>query len=321
MWVHRDLDSLPGFKNAVLTIGAFDGVHLGHREVIRQLREEAAKCRGESVIVTFEPHPRLVLNGSRAEIHLLTTLEEKIFLLEKEGVDHLVVVPFTRAFSELPARDYVSGFLVDKFSPHTIILGYDHHFGHNREGNIATLRKMASGYGFEVLEIPPRLVHHITVSSTDIRKCLERGEIARANELAGYPYLLNGKVIHGDKRGRELGFPTANLSLPASHKLIPARGVYAARATVPSPVLGTPDRGRTFDSAVNIGFRPTFDGGELRIEAYILDFDEDLYGRSVMLSFYAYIRPDIRFSSADALVARMKDDVTAVRAFFNGSSS
>lgn len=321
MVVHRDLDLLPAFKNAAVTIGTFDGVHLGHREVIRQLREEAASCHGESVIVTFEPHPRLVLNGGHANVHLLTTLEEKIFLLEKEQVDHLVVVPFTPAFSELSASEYISHFLVNKFSPHTIIIGYDHRFGHNREGNISLLQEMAAQYNYKVLEIPPHVIHHITVSSTGIRKYLQQGNITEANELAGYQYLLNGKVAHGDKRGRVLGFPTANLSVLSKEKLIPADGVYAARVTLPSPVFHINGQYETFDSAVNIGRRPTFKGNERRVEAFIFDFDRNIYGQEMMISFYGFIRPDLAFDSVDDLISRMHEDVAEVKSFFSGLSS
>lgn len=321
MLVHRDLNMLPVFKNAVITIGTFDGVHLGHRQVIHQLREEAARCNGESVIVTFEPHPRLVLKENSAPVHLLTTLEEKIFLMEKEKVDHLVVVPFTHAFSELSAMDYISGFLIDKFHPHTIIIGYDHRFGHNREGNIAMLSKLAPRYNFRALEIPPHVIHHIAVSSTAIRKHLLKGEITAANELLGYPYLLNGEVIHGDKRGRELGFPTANLST-LSGKLIPAQGIYAAKVIIPSPVSTTASLAHeTFEGAVNIGFQPTFEGKEERIEAFILHFDRDIYNQKIMVSFYHYIRADAKFSTVDALIQKMNEDVRQVDDYFNGSSS
>lgn len=321
MLVHRDLNLLPVFRNAVVTIGTFDGVHLGHRQVIGQLREEALRCDGESVIITFEPHPRLVLNGKKSSLHLLTTLEEKIYLLSKQQVDHLVVVPFTRAFSELSATDYISGFLVDRFHPHTIIIGYDHRFGHNREGDIAMLHRLGPQYYFKAVEIPKQVLHHITVSSTNIRKHLSKGEIKAANELAGYPYMLSGKVIHGDKRGRKLGFPTANMAVPVAEKLIPAEGIYAGKVMVPSPVSQNNARTETFEAAINIGSQPTFDGHEQRIEAFIFDFDYDIYNRDIMISFYDFIRKDIRFADAESLVEQMKKDVQQIRTFFNGASS
>lgn len=321
MLVHRDLDSLPVFKNAVVTIGTFDGVHLGHRKIITQLHDQALRCQGESVIITFEPHPRLVLNGNKPPVHLLTTLEEKIFLLEKEHVDHLVVVPFTKAFSQQSAEDYIVAFLVNKFCPHTIIIGYDHRFGHNREGGIGMLQDLAPRYGYQVLEIPAHVIHHITVSSTAIRKHLQQGDIGEANELLGYSYLVNGKVVTGDKRGRELGFPTANLSVSSPEKLIPGQGIYAARVDVPSPLSHPREQPETFMSAVNIGYQPTFDGKMLRVEAHMLDFNQDIYGRDMMISFYRYIRPDIKFSTPDELINRMKEDVEEVKVFFSGSSS
>lgn len=321
MLVHRDLNSLPVFKNAVVTIGTFDGVHLGHQQVIRQLREEALLCNGESVIITFEPHPRLVLNNRKAPISLLTTLEEKIYLLSKQEIDHLVVVPFTRAFSEQTAADYISGFLVDLFHPHTIIIGYDHRFGHNREGDFSMLQNIGIQYHFKAREIPRQVLHHITVSSTGIRKHLLNGEIAEANELAGYPYMLSGEVIHGDKRGRTLGFPTANLAIPVREKLIPADGVYAVKVTIPSPVGEDNSSMEVFDAALNIGKLPTFDGHEQRIEAFIFDFDRDIYNRKIMISFYDFIREDIKFPDVASLVRQMTKDVRRIRTFFNGASS
>jgi riboflavin kinase/FMN adenylyltransferase len=321
MLVHRNLDRLPSFKNAVVTIGTFDGVHSGHRQIIKQLNAEAEKCQGESVIITFDPHPRQVLSPHNKPLHLLTTLEEKIFLLEKQQVDHLVIVPFTRAFSELSASAYIADFLVSKFQPHTIIIGYDHHFGHNREGNIQLLRRVQSQYHFRVVEIPRQVVHDLTVSSTKIREHLMAGNVKVANELLGYPYFISGVVVHGDKRGRELGFPTANIVPADPQKLIPAEGVYAASIHIPSPAAcpGGEQAGKkasgvlSFGGAANIGRIPTFQGKEQRVEVYIFNFDKDIYDQKIRLSFYDYIRPDIRFDNAEALVARMQEDVKEIK--------
>jgi riboflavin kinase/FMN adenylyltransferase len=315
MQVHRDLESLPSFTRAVITIGAFDGVHCGHRSIIAQVKEEARKCNGESVIITFDPHPRMVLSPDKAKLQLLTTLEEKIYLLEGEQIDHLVVVPFTRAFSELSAEAYVSDFLVSKFDPHVIIIGYDHHFGHNREGNIELLHRMKSRFGFRVVEIPGQVVHDLTVSATKIRHYIQKGEVRLARELLGYPYFLSRPVVHGDGLGRQLGFPTANLFVGDVQKLIPASGVYATQVRIPTPVgRAVPANGRIYSGAASIGYRPTFGGKDLRVEVYLLDFAGDLYGEQVQLSFFDYIRPELSFDQTEALVAKMHEDVALVRA-------
>lgn len=304
MQVHRDLHHLPDFRNAVITIGTFDGVHSGHQYILQQLQEAAEACNGETVIITFDPHPREVLAPHDKNVRLLTTLDEKIRLLEQRGIHHLVVVPFTKAFSELSARAYLEDFLIRTFRPHTIIIGYDHRFGHNREGGLELLEAEQQQFGFQLLEIPPQVVHDLTVSSTKIRQSLQNGAVQLANELLGYPYFLNGTVVHGDKMGRQLGFPTANIHLNDGRKLIPAQGVYAVTVET---------GGRRFKGALNIGTRPTFNGAELRIEVYILDFNEEIYGENIRVSFLDYIRADKKFDSVDALISQMKNDVEKAR--------
>ncbi|WP_343303407.1 bifunctional riboflavin kinase/FAD synthetase [Chitinophaga niabensis] len=304
MQVHRDLQQLPDFRNAVITIGTFDGVHTGHQYILQQLQEAAEACHGETVIITFDPHPREVLAPQNKTVHLLTTLDEKIQLLEKWGIHHLVVVPFTKAFSELSATAYLEDFLISTFRPHTIIIGYDHRFGHNREGGLELLEAEQQKFGFQLLEIPQQVVHDLTVSSTKIRNSLQEGAILLANELLGYPYFINGKVVHGDKMGRQLGFPTANIALHDSRKLIPAQGVYAVKVTV---------AGKEWKGALNIGTRPTFNGSELRIEVYILDFNEEIYGAEIHVSFIEFIRADKKFDAVDALVVQITDDVVKAR--------
>lgn len=304
MQVHRDLQQLPDFRNAVITIGTFDGVHTGHQYILQQLQEAAEACHGETVIITFDPHPREVLAPHNKTVHLLTTLDEKIQLLEKWGIHHLVVVPFTKAFSELSATSYLEDFLISTFRPHTIIIGYDHRFGHNREGGLELLEAEQQKFGFQLLEIPQQVVHDLTVSSTKIRNSLQEGAILLANELLGYPYFINGKVVHGDKMGRQLGFPTANIALHDSRKLIPAQGVYAVKVAV---------AGKEWKGALNIGTRPTFNGSELRIEVYILDFHEEVYGAEIHVSFIEFIRADKKFDAVDALVVQITDDVVKAR--------
>ncbi len=313
MQVHRDLGSLPPFTKAVITIGTFDGVHRGHQKIIQQVKEEAKKCGGESVLITFDPHPRQVLSSRGHSPELLNSLDEKILLLEKHQIDHLIVVPFTNAFSKLSATEYVEDFLVEKIHPHIIVIGYDHHFGHNREGNIHLLRQMESHYQFRVEEIPEQIVHDITISSTRIREYLKTGQTGLANELLGYPYFISGKVVHGDKRGRKLGFPTANIQPGNDHKLIPAEGTYSAKVVIPSPVLQAASIGTVYKGAANIGHAPTFNGTRKRVEVYIINFNNNIYGSTLLLQLYHFIRPDKKFTDALALKSQMQEDVENIR--------
>src|SRR5450432_2762223 len=247
MVVHTDIENLPFFKNAVITIGTFDGVHTGHLRIIHQLTKEAANINGESVIITFHPHPRMVIDvasqaSSRSnyeELKLLNTLPEKIELLQKQDIDHVVIVPFTIAFSEQSPEEYIKDFLVSKFHPHTIITGYDHHFGKNRQGNYKLLEFYQSEYNFKVNEIPEHVLHNVTISSTKIRHALEEGDINTANEYLGYSYFFEGKVIEGEKLGRTLGYPTANILITDNNKLVPGNGVYAVEVSFNEPT-GSP---------------------------------------------------------------------------------
>lgn len=270
------------------------------------MQETAAACDGESVIITFDPHPREVLQPGGAPVKLLTTLEEKTELLAKQGIDHLVIVPFTREFSELSARAYLEDFLIEKFNPHTIIIGYDHRFGHNREGGLELLEAEQNRYGFQLVEIPQQIVHDLAVSSTKIRKSLQDGNIQLANELLGYHYFLEGTVIHGDKMGRQLGYPTANIELPDPRKLIPAQGIYAIKVYLdkqPSPLKGV----------MSIGTRPTFNGIDLRLEAHIFDFSQEIYDRLLRVEIISYIRANLKFDNIQDLIAQMDKDSLAAK--------
>jgi riboflavin kinase/FMN adenylyltransferase len=306
MRIHRDLTHLPALRRAVITIGTFDGVHSGHRYIIQQLQETAAACDGETVIITFDPHPREVLQPGGPPVKLLTTLDEKIELLSKEGIDHLVIVPFTHAFSELSAQAYLEEFLIEKFNPHTIIIGYDHRFGHNREGGLELLEAEQNRYGFQLVEIPQQVVHDLAVSSTKIRKSLQEGNIQLANELLGYPYFVEGTVIHGDKMGRQLGFPTANIAVSDIRKLIPVEGIYAIRVYL--------DRqSNPLNGVMSIGTRPTFNGADLRVEAHIFDFSQEIYDKVIRVELISYIRANQKFDNIDALVAQMHKDSQEAR--------
>jgi len=303
MLVHHRTDNLPAFRNAVITIGTFDGVHKGHQLIIDQLKQEAAAINGETVIITFHPHPRKIIGGKSGKLYLLTTLDERIRLLASAGIDHLVVVPFTDAFSAQDASAYISDFLVNLFHPHTIIIGYDHRFGKNRQGDYHLLEDMSVKYNYAVKEIDEQVLNEVTISSTRIREALTRGDIKTANAFLGYPYFFEGEVIHGDKRGRAIGYPTANLKVTDQDKLIPADGVYAVRVRMHDNHSKS-----IINGMMNIGFRPTVDGLNHMIEINLFDFNQDIYGKKMEVSLVQRIRGEQKFSGLDALKAQLKKD-------------
>lgn len=304
MQVHRQLNHLPVFNKAVITIGSFDGVHTGHQQIIRQLKEEATKVGGESIIITFYPHPRKVIGSAQTEFNLLTTLDEKIELLNKAQIDHLVVVPFTRDFSDQPALSYIKDFLFSHFHPHTIIIGYDHRFGKNREGNFELLENYKTEFEYEVKEIPEHVLNKITVSSSKIREALLKGEVQTATELLGYDYFFEGLVVHGDKRGRTIGFPTANLRMEDKEKLVPGNGVYAVKCYVRINTGET----AVFNGMMNIGIRPTVNGLSRMIEVNIFDFNEDIYGKQMKVQMIKRLRDERKFSGLDELKTQLHND-------------
>lgn len=304
MRVYTDLQTLPSFRNAVVTIGSFDGVHHGHRLILKKMHAMAQAIDGESVVITFDPHPRTVLNSGEPHFKLITTTAEKIAQLKAEQVDHVVVAPFTAEFAGQSAEAYVRDFLVQHFQPKIIVIGYDHRFGNKREGNLDTLRAAAPRYGFEVVEIPAQQIDEIAVSSSKIRKALEASDIRKANRLLGHPYGFLGEVQHGDGLGRKLGFPTANLAVEDPYKLILPPGIYAARARVGE---------RRFDAMLYIGYRPSIEGKtQLRVEVNLLDFDEDLYGQVLSVEVLDFVRGDQKFDSLEALVAQIAADKTVI---------
>jgi len=300
MRVFKGLDNLPPFKNPVLTIGTFDGVHLGHAKIIERLRKKAIEVDGESIIITFDPHPRFVVAPNSTPIELLSTSQEKIKALQALHVDNVVIVPFTKAFSDISAEAYIRDFIVSNFHPHTIIIGYDHHFGKNRQGNYQLLESVKATYGFQLEEIPVQEIEHIAVSSTKIRAALHIGDIKKANELAGKYYTLEGVVIHGEKRGRLIGFPTANVHVGDVHKLIPANGVYAVKAYLKETV---------YKAMLNIGVRPTVSSSNHRsIEVNIIDFDQDIYDETLRIEFVDKLRDETKFNGIDELIAQLTID-------------
>ncbi|NCI51167.1 bifunctional riboflavin kinase/FAD synthetase [Sediminibacterium roseum] len=306
MKVHRELaGSLPEFKQAVVTIGTFDGVHLGHRQILSQLKEEAARIGGETVIITFHPHPRKIISSVPGDIKLLNTLPEKIALLEKEGIDHLVVVPFDHVFANQTAEEYVKDFLYRYFRPHTVIIGYDHRFGKGREGDYHLMKTYGENLGFEVKEISEQLINEIVISSTKIRRALMENEVDTANEFLGYPYFFEGTVIEGNKLGRTIGYPTANLHVASEEKLIPGDGVYAVTCTT-RPPGGM--QSVAYKGMMNIGLRPTVDGKKRVIEVNIFDFDKDIYGQTLQVHLHSHLRGEVKFNGLDALKAQLEKD-------------
>jgi len=310
MKVHRDILSLIPFTKAVVTIGTFDGVHAGHRKLIERIKELAHQEGGESVLITFEPHPRSVIYPDES-LKLLTTLEEKTELLKSFDIDHLVVAPFTKEFSLLSAREYAEHFLFTKFHPAVVVMGYNHQFGHHRDGNIELLRKLSSQYHFRVEEIEKQLVDEIEVSSTRIRIALQEGDVETANHLLGHNYSLEGNVIKGDQLGRKLGYPTANILVEDKFKLIPADGIYAIKAHIAegsSPVNGV----------MSIGMRPTVSGKHRTIEAHLFNFDQDIYQKKIKVDFIQWIRDETKFKTLELLTAQMKSDEAKARSILEG---
>lgn len=300
MKVYRSLEQLPVFTKAVITIGTFDGVHLGHQQIIKQLLQEAKATGGESVLISFYPHPRKILQPER-NIAQLTTLEERIELLKQQGLDNLVVVQFNKQFSEQTAQQYIKDFLVDLFHPSLIIIGYDHKYGNNREGDYVLLEQMGETFNYVVEEIPQQLLNEVAVSSTKIRDALQNGKIETANQLLGYSYFFKGYVIEGNKLGRKLGFPTANLQMEDPDKLVPANGVYAVEAQIEG-------ESRILKGMMNIGTRPTVDGSRRMIEVNLFDFDEDIYNRHLKVYVKYHLRDEHKFDGLDKLTEQLHKD-------------
>jgi riboflavin kinase / FMN adenylyltransferase len=303
MQVHHSIAALPAFTHAVITIGTFDGVHTGHRQIIQLMKTEAAAIGGETVIITFHPHPRRVI-GTNRPLYLINTLEEKLQLLQQNGIEHVVVVPFTEAFASQTAEEYIRDFLVKTFKPHTIIIGHDHRYGNNRQGDFQLLEDQAAVYGYRVKEIPGFMLDDVTISSTRIREALLKDDIKEANHFLGYPYFFSGTVVQGNKLGRTIGYPTANLQIQNEQKLVPGNGVYAVQAS-----LGA--NGLLLKGMMNIGVRPTVDGSKRVIEVNLFDFDKDIYGQTLTVTILTHLRQEEKFNGLDALKAQLANDKLA----------
>jgi riboflavin kinase / FMN adenylyltransferase len=284
MKVHYSTDQLPAFKNAVITIGTFDGVHCGHQQIINTLKTVAAEAGGESVIITFHPHPRKVVSSAVTGIRLINTLKERIELLEKTGIDHLVVVPFTEYFANQGAEEYISDFLIDKFHPHTIIIGYDHRFGRERSGDYKLMEDKAPVYNYRLKEIPEHLLDAVKVSSSNIRQAILHSQVEEANKLLGYPFFFEGEVVHGDKIGRTIGYPTANLKSTDEEKIVLGDGIYAVYTEV---------AGSRYKAMMSIGFRPTVNGKKRVVEVNLFNFDKDIYGQVIRVIVIKHLRSEV----------------------------
>ena len=285
------------------TVGTFDGLHVGHQKIIRRMKEIAAEKGGQTILVTFHPHPRLVLNNNKGELKFINTLKRKYDLLDSFGIDHMIIIPFTKEFAKTSSEDFIHDFLVEKIGVKKLIVGYDHHFGKNREGNYEKLIGLGNKMGFEVEEIPAQIIDGVAVSSTKIRNALAGGDVALANRMLGYTYSISGIVVPGNKIGRKIGFPTANIEVGDEYKLIAAGGVYQCKVEI---------GGKTFEGMGNIGTRPTVGINGLVTEVHILNFDRDLYGQEITIHFLDRIRDERKFDSLELLREQLEKDKAAI---------
>ena len=308
MKIYHGLEGFKKLDNAVVSSGTFDGVHIGHQKILEKLVETAKKDGGESTLLTYWPHPRLVLYPEQALL-LLSSLEEKTSLLKHWGIEHFVIIPFTKEFSEISSEDFIKNILVDRIGTRKLVIGYDHRFGNHRAGSFEQLKADGPVYGFEVEEIPKQMIDHVGISSTKIRDALTDGDIPTANEYLGRAYNMTGEVIPGDKIGRSIGFPTANMRVAFSHKLIPVDGIYAVTVQF---------EGIKYKGMLNIGFRPTFEGTSRRIEVHIFDFDQEIYGHYLTVNFHKRIRKEIKFANARALHDQLVADKVEVETALAG---
>jgi len=299
MKIYEGLENFKPVKNAVVTSGTFDGVHLGHRKILKRIRSIADEINGETILITFWPHPRLVLYPEEHNLRLLSTFEEKTRLLREFGINHLLTIPFTKEFSELTSEQFIQQILIDTLQTRKLVIGYDHRFGKNREGSFEFLKANISNYSFELEEIAREDIDNVGISSTKIRLALEEGKVEVANEFLGRDYELNGIIIKGQQLGRSIGFPTANIHITHDYKLIPCDGAYAVLAQI---------EGHFFKGMLNIGMRPTVNGSSQTIEVHLFDFEGDLYDKRICVKLKSYLRTEIKFSGLEELQQQLKRD-------------
>lgn len=291
----------------MVTVGTFDGVHLGHSKIFERMTVLAKSCDGETVVITFDPHPRFVVHHDSKNLKFINTRERKYELIENNGIDHLIIIPFTKEFSNTHADTFIEDILVKKIGVHELVVGYDHHFGKNREGSFDALEDLAEKFNFGLEQISARDIDDIAISSTKIRNALKEGDISFANELLGYEYSITGTVVSGNKIGRKIGFPTANIEIEDEYKLIMAIGVYACRVQW---------KGKTYQGMGNIGYRPTINNSDLTIEVNIFEFDEEIYGETITIFFVDRIRNEVKFENLEALKAQLARDQKTVKGYF-----
>lgn len=310
MRIFEGLTEKMPIKNAVVTIGTFDGVHIGHQEILKTLNAEAEKCEGESVLLTFYPHPRMVLFPEQTDLQLLQTQTEKLEKLASIGLQNVVIYPFSKEFADLSAERFVEEILIKGLQAKMVIIGYDHQFGHNREGNLAFLKQYAEKGFFELLEIPAEQIDEANISSSKIRKAILGGEISTANSFLGSPFELCGTVVKGLQNGRKIGFPTANIRIEDQQKIIPATGVYAVEMNV----AGTSCRGM-----MNVGWRPTIEEEKLerKIEVHLFDFQKEIYDEACQIRVLQFVRAEHKFPNLEALKVQIQRDEETVRAYFS----
>ena len=305
MKIFNDFSLIANIPNPVLTIRTFDGVHIGHQKIIKQLNEEAEKIGGESVLFTFFPHPRMVLSPENHGLKLIQSQEEKLEKLAHIGLQNCIVYPFTEEFSQLTAFEFVRDFLVKQLKVKKLVIGYDHQFGKNREGSISYLKTVSKEFNFDIIEIPAQEIDEVNVSSTKIRDAILKGEIELANEFLGAPFQLSGKVVKGKALGRTIGYPTANIEMNSELKLIPAKGVYAIKVFV---------KGGWYGGMLNIGFRPTIsEESNQTIEVHIFDFADNIYGENITVQFLSKWRDEMKFNGVEELKNQLKKDEEIIR--------
>jgi len=310
MHIYHHIHEYTRLKNAIVTIGTFDGVHLGHRKIISGIKELAENTGGETVLLTFFPHPRMILHPEDESIKLINTITEKAELMEQLGIDHLIITPFSRDFSNQSAEEYIRDVLVNKIGTKKIVIGYDHRFGKDRQGGLDDLLRLGPVYGFDVVEIPEQDINEVAISSTRIRSALLNGEIALANTCLGYPFFITGRIVRGDQIGRQLGYPTANIVIPETYKLIPSDGIFAAKVKID---------GVNYGGMAYIGTRPTINGTRRNIEVNIFDFDREIYNQQVSMEFHNFVRGDMKFDSLDELKAQIAKDKVEVEKLLGSS--
>jgi len=323
--IYHQLSDFKKLNNAVVTIGTFDGVHYGHQKIVKRLCELAKSSGGESVILTFFPHPRMIIDPENQDLKLINTIKEKAAILTNLGVDHLIITPFTRDFSNLSAADYIKNILIDTIGTKQIIVGYDHRFGKDRKGGMAELVEFSKVYNYSIEEIPEQDINDVAVSSTKIRQALLNGDVSLAAEYLGYHFSINGPVIKGDKIGRTIGFPTANIFVEETYKLIPSDGIYAVTVEMveefgeESLEFETSTQNsklKTYMGMAYIGQRPTINGMTRNIEVNIFDFDREIYGQTIKMNFLKFLRHDVKFTGLETLTQQLHQDKIDTLAFF-----